>query len=168
MSPVSCSTRIALAACGSAKIVLTVRHNGRGVAHHSAKAARAASTLRSVSAAGFAPCRATNSSRRITSSGSVCNCSGLRRKMRSRDTVKSVFESRDRISRSVLNSEVSLFSQASSVRWASRKTVRAWLKYSRIHSAGVVACGSVSRVYGCSVTRSWASKFRTFLSRPAS
>ena len=57
------------------------------------------------------PCRPMNSSSRSTTAGSLSSCAGLRRKIRSRETVNSLLERRDRQSRKFPANVLSAFSR---------------------------------------------------------
>ena len=85
-----------------------------------------------------------NSSSRSTTAGSLSSCAGLRRKIRSRETVNSLLERRDRQSRKFPTSVLSVFSSAPNAQRASLKITQACRKYSRIHSELVVSAGRES------------------------
>ena len=79
--------------------------------------------------------------------------------MRSRETVNSLLERRDRQSRKFPTSVLSVLSSAANARRASLKITQACRKYSRIHSevAGAPCEIVLARLNGCASIRSCAS-----------
>ena len=105
-TPVSCMARSASGACGSASISRAPATAAAASAKWSRRRGRRAAMRCSASSERRTPWRATNSNRRSASSGSTSSCCGERKWTRSRDTLNSALERRERQSRNCANSEL--------------------------------------------------------------